>query len=643
MKIWKLISLLLLAAFVGACDDDKVSDDETGGNGGGSVANVEVRFGYEAKTVLKNAGQVLVPVKLAQVVSNAVKVTVDAEKGDEPTDAREGIDFNIAEKVVTIPAGDTVAYVNVDLLDNGKADNNRVLKLNITGVYGGKVGTPKSASLHIVSNAFVEFEKTKWETYESANVETSSEEIRNSRFVPLMITGDLTEAATVVFEVTDSTAVEPTHFTVEKELTVTPGTTKVNVEIKPVDDNVVNEDRIFILKIKEIKGGNLLVGKTSQNCEVKIISEEVQRVLSWGITSLERSDEEEVLNIPISLDKVPGDDLKIKVVAVAPTDAVEGVDYEIITKEVTIDNSRQAIVQVKILGDKEVNANRSLVLAFTEITDNTVFVNEKAKSFMLSIKNDDFPAFDAEVMDVEEDNNNSITIHLPAVNRDRVITLRYNSSETTLGEYFDTSLTTLPLPANATEVTLPVKVKYTNDFPSVVPILTVQVIKVDNFTLAEAVQADLKLAPCAYRKLLGDWIMNADNPDNCTSPTDATITQVTWQKEVKVVMSSFWNSQNVYFNMTYDKVTQELRMVLNKRCEDHNWNFGAPNTNVGLRLLVDGALNLTDIAMGGYDVENGIITLPIDKHIGGGGSQGNLTDKPAVWGFFWKNGTLNKK
>ncbi len=64
MKIWKLISLLLLAAFLGACDDDvKEADDERGGATG---TDVEVRFGYEAKTVLKNGGQVQVPVKLAK-------------------------------------------------------------------------------------------------------------------------------------------------------------------------------------------------------------------------------------------------------------------------------------------------------------------------------------------------------------------------------------------------------------------------------------------------------------------------------------------------------------------------------------------------------------------------------------------------
>lgn len=505
MKIWKLISLLLLTAFVGACDDDeKWSDNENGGNAGGSETNVEACFGYEAKTVLKNAGQVLVPVKLAKPVSSAVKVTVAAEKGSGDTDAREGIDFNLPEKVVTIPAGDTVAHLTVDLLDNGKTDNERVVKLNMTGVYGGKLGTPHSASLHIVSNAFVEFGKAKWETWESANVETSSEEVRNSRFIPLTITGEITEPATIVFEVTDSSAIEPTHFSVEKELVVTPGTTTVNVEIKPVDDLEVNDDRIFILKIKEIRGGNLLIGKTNSSCEVKILSEEILRSLSWGETSKEVTDQETIIRVPVSLDKVPLETFTVDIVADDQTDAVEGVDYQILTSQISIDASRQATVEVKVLNNREVNADRTLVLKFANITDNTISIKENAKSFTLGIKNSDFPVF-VGGEEAVEDAMNEVSISIPAVDRERIITLEYSSTESVEGTYFTIPAETVVVPAGAESVQLSVDVKYTVEFPTVAPELTVSIVKVDEVVLENAVNTTLVLTPCDYRKLIGDW------------------------------------------------------------------------------------------------------------------------------------------
>lgn len=502
MKIWKLISLLLLAAFLGACDDDvKEADDERGGATG---TDVEVRFGYEAKTVLKNGGQVQVPVKLAKAISNTVKVTIAAEKASADTDAREGIDFNLPEKIVTIPAGDTVGYVVVDLLDNGKADNDRIVKLNMTGVYGGKPGTPGSVLLHIVSNAFVEFEKAKWETWESANVETSSEEVRNSRFVPLIITGEITEPATIVLEVTDSSAIEPTHFTVEKELVVTPGMTRVNVEIKPVDDEEVNDDRIFILKIKEIKGSNLLIGKNNVNCEVKILSEEILRNLSWEKVSQETTDEESIIRIPVSLNKVPLAAFTVDIVADGESDAVKNLDYEILTSQVSIGASRQAIVEVKVLNNREVNADRKLILKFANITDNTVFVKDNAKSFTLEIKNSDFPVF-VGGGEAIEDETNEVSISIPAVNRERVITLSYSSTESVAGTYFTLPAETITVPAGAESVKLPVVVKYTNEFPAVVPEFTMSIVKVDDVVLENTVNTTLVLTPHDYRKLLGAW------------------------------------------------------------------------------------------------------------------------------------------
>lgn len=501
MKIWKLIALLLLTTCVAACDDDP-KEEENGGNAGGSLTDqVNVGFGYDARTVLRNAGQVLVPVKLEKQVNNLVKVTVDAQKGDADTDAREGIDFNIAEKVITVPVGDTLAYVAIDLLDNAKANDDRVITLNITGVYGGKTGVQKSCLVHILSNAFVEFEKTVWETWESAAGASASEAVRNTRYVPLVITGEMTEASTVVLGVVDSTASEPIHFTVAKEVTVQPGDSRVMVEISPIDDNDVNEDRVFTLYVKEVKGGNLCVGKTAQACRVKILSEEVRRSLSFGITSVQKTDTEEELLIPVLLDKAPDGELTVKVAPVASSTALPGKDYELLTPEVTIGNSRQAMVKVRIIGDNEVNAHRRLVLQFTEISDKSIFIDEKANALTLDILNDDRPYFEADKIEIVEDEVNYLTVSLPAVERERTMILHFN--ETVAGTYLPDKMT-VTIPASADEVRIPVNVKYTEQFPSAQDMKT-EIVKVDNFVLDEPVQANLRLVPCAYRNLLGDW------------------------------------------------------------------------------------------------------------------------------------------
>lgn len=533
MKIWKLIALLLLTTCVAACDDDPAEEVE-GGNGGTTAEQVNVGFGYDAKTVLRNAGQVLVPVKLEKKVNSPVKVTVDALGGDNDTDAREGIDFNITEKVVTVPVGDTVAYIPVDLLDNQKADDNRVINLNITGVYGGKVGTQKTCALHIVSNAFIEFENANWETYESSSNTSASETIRNSRFVPLAITGEVTEASTVVFGVTDSTAVEPTHFTVVKEVVVHPGDTRVMVEITTVDDNLINEDRVFTLYVKEVKGGNLLVGKTAQSCKVKILSEEVRRILSFGVTAAQVTDKAQEVLVPISLDKDPESPVTLKIASIASSTAQEGVDYELVTKELILENTNPVMVKVNVLGDKELNSDRKLVLQVAEISGENIFIHEKANSFTLDIFNDDM-AFEEEVQEVAEDETHNITISIPAVDRDRTITLSYKNNETAPGTYFVTPSKTISVPAGVSSVSIPMQVKYTTEFPTVAPKFTIEVVKLDDFTLEKGTTTSLVLAPCAYRNLIGDWDFKIGSYDgNGVKQTNLvrnmTLTMKEWKK-----------------------------------------------------------------------------------------------------------------
>ncbi|MDE5611621.1 MAG: hypothetical protein K2I90_06340 [Odoribacter sp.] len=561
MKIWKLISVLLLACLAGACDDDFAGKE----NDADAVGQAKVSFGYEAKTVLKNGDQVLVPVCLDAPVRNAVKVTFSVLQGDEQT-AREGIDFDLPDKVVTIPAGDTVAYLAVDQLDDRKTDNDREIKLNIAGVYGAGMGEQKSVSLYVVSNAFVEFEKATWETYESANVETSSEEIKHTRFVPLTITGNLREAVTIVLEVQDSSAIEPTHFTVEKEVSVAPGATQVNVEIKPVDDIEMNEDRVFILKIKEVRGGNLLVGKTNASCEVKILSEEILRTLSWGIVSQSKVDEEGILDIPVYLDKIPLASFTADIIAVGPTDAVEGVDYEILTPQIEMTSARQATVQVKILRNPEVNANRVLVLNFNKITDETVFASTSARAFTLTIQNSDFPSFEGATLEAIEDEENEVVISIPAVDRERTLTLEYSTTEQTPGTYFETPSTTLTVPAGATEVRLPLQVKYTLDFPTVVPALTASIVKVDDVPL-ENVNTKLILTPCHYRKLLGTWKLYSDAPDSM-SEGDITVSMGEFKKGYRCTTESRFCTNvasPLKWNMSYDSATGRIQVVMGEQ------------------------------------------------------------------------------
>ena len=100
---------------------------------------------------------------------------------------------------------------------------------------------------------------------------------------------------------------------------------------------------------------------------------------------------------------------------------------------------------------------------------------------------------------------NEVSISIPAVDRERIITLEYSSTESVEGTYFTIPAETVVVPAGAESVQLSVDVKYTVEFPTVAPELTVSIVKVDEVVLENAVNTTLVLTPCDYRKLIGDW------------------------------------------------------------------------------------------------------------------------------------------
>lgn len=641
MKIWKLISILLLVACVSACDDDnKISGEENGNNTGGAKANqVNVSFGYETKTVLKNAGQIRVPVKLSQIATSAVKVTVDAAKDVNDENAREGIDFNIPEKVVTVPAGDSIAFLPVELLDDGKVGKDRKLVLHIGGAYDGNVSSPRTCTLYIANNAFVEFQYQKRETYEAAG----------SYKIPVLVTGEISETTTFTVRVKEGgTALEGTHFTLSTtSFTLEKGAKSAEIEVNLVDDKDANADRWFDLEIIGVEGSNAIIGKGNSICRITIISEEVLKSVSFAqmnYTVKEGAD----LIIPIALDKAPAageDDVIITLsIKTANSTAVENTDFTLETKEIHfIPGQKEEEIIVHASDNSDIHADRYFELSIKAVTGANFGTIDACK---VTIENDDFPEFAIAENKVEEDSGDHVfVVNLPAA-QTTDMNLKFGivaKNYAIAGKHYPSTISDVLIPAGETKGEVHVNIGYTENW-SGTPEFELYVSEINGIELTNDIcNSAISLTECAYRKLLGEWNMTVNNPDNCTAKTDATISLVTWQKEVKVVSSSLWNNQKVYFNMTYDKNTKGLKMVLNKQCEDHTWNFGGSNTSVILRLLVDGQYNLTDISMGGYDVENGIITLPIDKHIGGGGSNNSLTGNPTAWGFFFKNGTLVKK
>lgn len=639
MKTWKLGMLLLLLSFgLGACDDDEKNGLEDNGNSG-TVAELAVTgFGYEAKTVLKNTGRLAIPVVLDKKAAAIVKVTVGVKASTTENAAREGMDFNIEEKVVNIPVGDTVGFVNVDILDNKEADGDREFEVVLTGVFGGgKANTTKqNCRISVVSNSFVEFEKAGWVMYESSASEQAKPEWQNSRFVPLVITGEITEASTIVLGVRDNTASEYIHFELkDHEVSVQPGDKRVMVEVLPVDDDEANDDRDFELYIKEIRGGNLTVGKNNLSSKVTIISEEVRKTVSFeSVTVVKVADDVRELLIPVIIDKIPDSDVKVRVAASSLSTAGADVDYVIETPEVVIDQTRRAEIKVRILGNNEVDADRQLILQLRSAEGDNAFLSETESALTVDIVNNDFPAFEAATLEVEEDSESKLQITIPAVNRERQMKFEIESGS----KYFTVASVSVTIPAGANIAELPVKISYDLDFPSTAEEAVIRLTEVDGFVMPEPVETTLKMVECQYRKMLGTWDLSC-TPDNCNPTCVVTVKGgrneeeilKNWNKKLVCEAANLISGFTLWYYINWNNGAPWLMLL--EKAYDTPLGFGSAElSNCTVRLTWSQDANKTVVRHDlTFDATNMILNWNNVK-VGGGLYQ---NDGPNVNGWWW--------
>lgn len=500
MKLIKYFFVLcaLTLGFV-ACDDD---DNKELPDGGDQVEKVGVAFGETGRTVLRNSSKVQIPIVLEEAAEAMVRVNVAPVISDKDTVAEEGIDFNISEKVINIPAGETTAYLEIDVLDPGKVTKDMTVDIEIKGVYGAgeKTETNQIFRLAITSNAFVEFEKAVWTTYESA---ATNEEYKATLKVPLKVSGELREAATVEIAVTDSTAKEYQHFElVSKKITIQPGEETVYVELIPKDDKEVNYDRIFSLSLQSVDGSNLTIGKTKAVCEVTIVSEEKMKTISLKEITLEMN-EGETKTFEVNIDYAPVEGEDPVTVILAPKESGNA-DYTLSAQTLSFETGeRVKYVELNFPDDKEVY-NREFVLELKSPIGASLSKERSAMSVVVKNTND-WPYFKGSAYTSKEaSGKNWIPVCIPhAVDHDVTLEIEAKALTAVEGTHYELLSETVTIPAGETEANVSFNIGYALEWKEAA--FEIKVSGAEGQAFDKDIKTTISLVQSGYRKLLGDW------------------------------------------------------------------------------------------------------------------------------------------
>ena len=504
MKLIKYFFVLcaLTLGFV-ACDDD--DDNKELPDGGSQVEKVGVAFGETGRTVLRNSSKVQIPIVLEKAAEAMVRVNVAPVVSDKDTVAEEGIDFNVSEKVINIPAGETTGYLEIDVLDPGKVTKDMTVDIEIKGVYGDgkKAETNQTFRLAITSNAFVEFEKAVWTTYESA---ATNEEYGATCRVPLKVSGELREAATVEIAVADSTAKEYEHFElVSKKITIQPGEETVYVELIPKDDKEVNYDRIFSLSLLSVDGSNLTIGQNNTVCEVTIVSEEKMKTLSFKeVTLTVNEGESQTLEVQLDYAPIEGEDPVVVVLAQKRGDVEMDENYTLSSKSLTFNvGEMRKSVTIEVKEDKEV-IDRSFMLEL-QCSGKGVLVDAVRGVMDIKIKNNDYPSFSySKYTSVEGTGNNSIPVNIPdALDHDVKLTIALVPKVGKVDVDYSLVSEEVTIPAGETSAQITFWIGISPEF--IAPEFDLVVTKADGVAYDKEVKTNIRLEESNYRKFIGNY------------------------------------------------------------------------------------------------------------------------------------------
>lgn len=345
-----ILILCVLAITVGACEDTGTDD--------GDNRTPVVSFGAPVIVTMENIS----PLRLAVVLSKpavspvSVKVGVKSEDG-----AKEGVNYRIVSKELQIAKGASTAYIEMELVDDTEQNADRIVELEIVSVTGATISDKvKTCRVTIQSD-----EGYPTVGFTEALVSVPEEGV--SYTLPVTLNRKAQVDMTFTLKTANGSALEDEHFTIPvKEFTIAKGDSVAYVEIGIIDDDIVNDNRIFELEIAEAT--NAVVSEIYNKCKITIVNDERLAYVSFDKTSYKVYEHSGTLTIPVSVSGDPAGDVNVKFALKAGGTAIEGTNFEVSTYNLKFPKgTRAGELTVKIKDDLQTNPDYNFTLEINEI------------------------------------------------------------------------------------------------------------------------------------------------------------------------------------------------------------------------------------------------------------------------------------
>ena len=299
--------------------------------------------------VFENAGTQTLKVNLSAptTIDADIQILVTSEKN-----VKEGVDYVLADRRIHFAKGTASATLLLDLTDDRIVNDPREFTLELIPGKGivkdSQKGCCRIVLLDDESEAAVVFNQGQ-----SAFLEANE-----TYYLPLDIEGTPSGVVKVVVETTDSTAIEGVHYKMEsKEFIV--GADFKGIPITLVDDDEINDERIFFVNISSVVGARKITSKSI--CSVIIRNDDLGITWASNNVTVEENPRGQQIQLPIRLKGYTTEDIKIKVKAISGT--LENHEYEIENSELIIPQGQDSgIIKITSIYNPDITPDKNLTL-----------------------------------------------------------------------------------------------------------------------------------------------------------------------------------------------------------------------------------------------------------------------------------------
>ena len=394
-----------------------ISDDD--------AAEVTITANDAAAAEPSDDGQFTVSISNISDTDTVVSYTISG-------DAAAGDDFAALSGTVTILAGQTFAFIDVDTLDDSLIEASETVTVSLAGITSGD----SNVSIGSIDSATVTIADDDAGIVSVFTTSDAAEPTTDGQFTVSLDTNSSTDTV-VTYSVGGTAANGVDYSLLSGTVTILAGNSSAVIDVSTLDDLIVEPTETVVITLLSTSNTDISVSSVADTATVSIVDNDTA-LTSISATDSVASEPGDDGQFTVSIDRVSSTDTTVSYTVTG--DALAGTDYVALSGSITIPaGSTSATIDVSVLDDSILENNELVNVTLTGTDNSNIAIELGSESASVTISDDDtaqvsVTANDADAAEPGDDGQFTVAI-TQASDQDTVVNYAISGTATSGDDY----------------------------------------------------------------------------------------------------------------------------------------------------------------------------------------------------------------